>query len=81
MENNFKPLCSYFTKEFFHTYVDIERKLMLDQPWYLIKEDKWRIIPNTTDSKIINSFYTQFPNGIEDTKENCLEIIKDYSNF
>ena len=78
MENYFKPLYSYYIGEFLYTYLDIQRGLMLDQPSYLIKDNKWRIVPNTNDSKIINSFYSQFSDGIEDTKENCLKIIKNY---
>ena len=78
MENNFKPLHCYFTGEFFNTYIDFERNLMLHQPSYLLKEDKWQIVPNTNKTDALNTFYKQYPNGIEGTQEECLNLIKDY---
>ena len=76
---NFKPLYSAFVNDYFlNSYIDVERKLLLHQPSFLLKENKWQIVPNTDDNKILNSFYNQFPSGIEGTKENCIEQVKDY---
>jgi hypothetical protein len=58
MESNFKPLYSSFTKEFLDTYIDLERNLMLHQPSYLLKENKWQINPNTNKSEDLNNFYS-----------------------
>lgn len=78
MENNFKPLHSYFTGEFLNTYIDIERNLMLHQPSYLLKENKWQITPNTNEADILNAFYKQYPNGVEGSQDECLTLIKSY---
>jgi len=77
-KDNFKPLHSYITKEFLNTYVDIKRNLMLHQPSYLLKENKWQILPNTNNDEDLNDFYSFYPDGVEGTKEECLEKIKDY---
>ena len=79
MENNFKPLYSFITKQFTITYIDVERNLMLHQPFYLLKEDKWMIVPNTSETDHIAHFYNFYPEGIEGTKEECLEKIKNYT--
>jgi len=78
IESNFKPLYSSITKEFLNTYIDLERNLMLHQPSYLLKENKWQIVPNINESKDLNYFYSFYPDGIEGTKEECLEKIKNY---
>ena len=78
MESKFKPMHSYFTGESFNTYIDVDRNLVLHQPSYLLKEDKWQIKPNTNEGEYLNDFYSFYPNGVEGTKEQCLEIIKDY---
>ena len=78
MESNFKPVYSFFTKEFLDTYIDLERNLMLHQPLYLLKENKWQINPNTNKSEDLNNFYSFYPDGIEGTKKECLEKIKNY---
>ncbi len=74
--DNFKPLHSYITGEFLNTYIDLERNLMLHQPSYLIKESKWTITPYSNEADALNAFYSKFPEGIEGTKEECLEKIK-----
>ena len=78
MESDFKPLYSSITKEFLNTYIDLERNLMLHQPSYLLKEDRWQINPTTNEGKDLNHFYSFYPDGVEGTKEECLEIIKNY---
>ena len=78
MENNFRELHSAITKEFLNTYLDLERNLMLHQPHWLIKENKWEIVPHTNEAKYLNDFYSFYPNGVEGTKEECLNLIKDY---
>jgi hypothetical protein len=74
----FLELHSYFTNKSFNTWIDQERNLMLYQPPYLIKEDKWKIVPFTDDAKSVNEFYNKFTEGIEGTKQECLEQIKNY---
>ena len=49
MENKFLELYSNITKESFNTFIDLKNNLLLHQPSYLIKENKWQIIPNTNE--------------------------------
>lgn len=76
----FEELYSVITNESLNTFIDQERKLMLYQPYYLILEDKWKIIPYSDDAEDMNEFYNVFKTGIEGTKEECLELIKDYKS-
>jgi hypothetical protein len=47
---------------------------------YLLAKNKWQIIPNTNEAYILNSFYNQYPEGVEGTKKECLNLIKKYKN-
>lgn len=78
MEDNWKVLHSAFTGESFNCYIDTERNLLLHQPSYLLKENKWQITPNTNEANILNAFYKQYPNGVEGSQDECLTLIKSY---
>lgn len=78
MNINFLELYSSITKESFNTFKDLKNNLLLHQPSYLIKENKWQITPNTNKGNILNNFYNKYPNGIEGTKKECLILIKNY---
>ena len=80
MENNFKELYSTITKQYLNTFVDVKNNLLLYQPLYLLAKNKWQIIPNTNEAYILNSFYNQYPEGVEGTKKECLNLIKKYKN-
>lgn len=78
MKINFLELYSSITKESFNTFIDLENNLLLHQPSFLIKEDKWQIIPSTNEGAILNDFYKQYPKGVEGTKKECLNLIENY---
>lgn len=78
MENKFLELYSNITKESFNTFIDLKNNLLLHQPSYLIKENKWQIIPNTNEGVILNDFYSQYPEGVEGTKKECLNLIENF---
>ena len=78
MKEDFKELLSYYTEESFNTFINKERNLLLHQPSYLIKENKWEIIPNTSEAFILNNFYKKFPGGIQGSKDECIKLVKNY---
>jgi hypothetical protein len=76
---NFKPIYSSIVDNcFLGSYLDLERNLLLHQPSYHLKEDKWIITPNSNEAKELNNFYNKFPNGVIGTIKECVEQVKDY---
>ena len=56
----FVELRSAITGGDFNTWLDIDRNLILYQPFYLIKENKYKIKPNSNDAKELNKFYNYY---------------------
>jgi hypothetical protein len=76
---NFKPIYSAIVKNYFlGSYIDLKRNLLLHQPTYYLKEDKWTITPYSEEAKELNDFYTKFPNGVIGTIKECVEQVKEY---
>jgi hypothetical protein len=76
---NFEPIYSSVIPNYFlESYIDIKRNLLLHQPWYYIKENKWTISCMSNEAEKLNNFYTQFPSEIVGTIDECIEKVKDY---